>query len=61
MLADVIGGSGGGALLPTPVAHGDGKSPKAHLAMRARMGNRYSITSLDVLARAGFRQPKLDT
>ena len=61
MLADAIDASDGGSLLPTPVAHGDGKSPEAHLAMKARMGNRYSITSLDVLARAGFRQPKLDT
>lgn len=47
-------------LLPTPVARDDGKSPEAHLAMEARMGNRYSITSLEVLARAGWRQPKLD-
>lgn len=46
-------------LLPTPVAHDDGKTPEAHMAMKARMkgGPRKAITSLSVLARAGFRQP----
>lgn len=44
--------------LPTPVAHDDGKSPEAHMAMKARMpgGARKTITSLSVLARNGFRQ-----
>ncbi len=43
-------------LLPTPVANDDGKSPRAHLAMKARLkgGTRRQITSLAVLARAGF-------
>ena len=51
-------GIGGGAL-PTPVAKDDGKSPEAHLAMKARMkgGPRYTITSLAVLARNGMEQP----
>lgn len=46
-------------LLPTPVAHDDGKTPEAHLAMKAGMdgGPRSQITSLTVLAKAGFRQP----
>ena len=38
---------------PTPVANDDNKSPKAHLAMKARMGgNRMAITSLQVQAKA---------
>jgi hypothetical protein len=46
-------------LLPTPVAHDDGKRPDAHLAAKARMpgGPRSQITSLQVLAQAGFQQP----
>jgi hypothetical protein len=46
-------------LLPTPVANDDGKSPEAHLRMKARLPGapRTQITSLGVLARAGFRQP----
>jgi hypothetical protein len=46
-------------MLPTPVAKDDGKSPDAHLAMKARMkgGPRYTITSLAVLARNGMEQP----
>jgi hypothetical protein len=50
-------------LLPTPVAHDDGKTPEAHLTNKARRSaatdgaNRTQITSLEVLARAGFRQP----
>ncbi len=36
---------------PTPVAKDDGKSPEAHLAMKARMGGgRTAITSLQVMA-----------
>jgi len=52
-----------GALLPTPIAHDDGKSPEAHLAMRARLngGERRTITSLSVLAQAGWDQPLLPT
>ena len=40
-------------LLPTPVAHDDGKSPEAHMAMKQRMagGARETITSLSVMAR----------
>lgn len=47
-------------LLPTPCARDDGKSPEAHLAMKARMpgGPRETITSLSVLARNGM-QPEL--
>lgn len=47
------------AMLPTPVAHDDGKSPEAHLAMKSRMpgGARTQITSLAVLARNALRQP----
>ena len=38
-------------LLPTPVAHDDGKTPEAHLAMKRRMGHgRKAITSLGVMA-----------
>lgn len=46
-------------MLPTPVARDDGKTPEAHLAMKARMkgGPRSTITSLAVLARAGMQQP----
>jgi len=51
-------------LLPTPVAHDDGKSPEAHMAMKARMpgGPRHSITSLAVAAQTllpigGLPQP----
>lgn len=51
-------------LLPTPVANDDNRPPEAHLAMKQRMGerdgsgaNRSQITSLAVLARAGFQQP----
>lgn len=41
------------ALLPTPVAQDDGKSPEAHMAMKQRMagGPRNGITSLSVMAR----------
>lgn len=38
------------SLLPTPVAQPDGKSPEAHLAMKARMG-RTEPTSLEVVAK----------
>lgn len=46
------------ALLPTPTAHDDGKTPEAHMAMKQRMagGPRQTITSLGVLARADFKQ-----
>lgn len=49
-------------LLPTPTAHDDGRSPEAHLAMKARMpgGPRQTITSLSVLARNGLQQPDGD-
>jgi hypothetical protein len=48
-------------LLPTPVANDDNKSPEAHLAMKRRLSeadgsNRTQITSLQVLAKAAFRQ-----
>src|SRR5215831_10165584 len=41
-------------LWPTPVAHDDGKTPEAHLAMKARMpgGPRSTITSLAVMVKA---------
>jgi hypothetical protein len=41
-------------LWPTPVAHDDGKTPQAHLAMKARMpgGPRHAITSLTVAIKA---------
>ena len=44
-------------LWPTPVRHDDGKTPEAHLAMKARMkgGPRKTITSLAVMARATTR------
>lgn len=47
------------ALLPTPVASDDNKTPEAHMKMKKRMkgGSRKQITSLGVLARAEFRQP----
>ena len=42
----------------TPVAHDDGKSVEAHLAMKARMGGgRTAITSLAVQVRAATRWP----
>ena len=45
---------------PTPVANDDNKSPEAHLAMKARMGE---ITSLQVMAKtvipSGWRSPNL--
>jgi hypothetical protein len=46
-------------LWPTPVAHDDGKSPEAHLAMKARMpgGPRSTITSLTVMVKAGDNWP----
>lgn len=39
---------------PTPVAHDDGKTPEAHLAMKRRMkgGPRNTITSLTVMVKA---------
>ena len=53
---------------PTPCAQEDGKTPEAHLAMKARMkgGPRYTITSLQVAAKMwptpnvpnGGRSPK---
>lgn len=43
---------------PTPVANDDNKSPEAHLAMKERMGGgRKAITSLSVLAKAGWATP----
>lgn len=41
------------------MAHDDGKKPDTHLAMKSRLpgGVRTQITSLAVLARAGFVQP----
>jgi hypothetical protein len=53
----------GSGLLPTPVAKDDGKKPEAHMAMKRRMkgGERKTITSLAVLARAGFEQPETET
>ena len=50
---------------PTPVANDDNKTPEAHLAMKARMGerdgsgaNRTAITSLQVMAQlAGWKTP----
>jgi hypothetical protein len=40
-------------LWPTPCAQEDGKTPEAHLAMKARMkgGPRYTVTSLQVAAK----------
>jgi hypothetical protein len=45
-------------LWPTPCAHDDGKTPEAHLAMKARMpgGPRSTITSLTVMVKAVERQ-----
>ena len=45
-------------LWPTPVAHDDGKTPEAHLAMKARMkgGPRNTITSLTVMVKAIERE-----
>lgn len=42
------------SLWPTPVAHDDGKTPEAHMAMKARMpgGARRTITSLNVMVKA---------
>jgi hypothetical protein len=42
--------------LPTPVAHDDGKSYEAHMAMKARMkgGPRHKCTSLAVMARSNM-------
>lgn len=48
------------SLLPTPVAQDDRKSPEASLAHKRRMG-RTQLTSLSVLAKAGFKQPMLPT
>lgn len=46
-------------LLPTPVAHDDGKTPEAHLAMKARMGHgRKEITSLSVMAQTLLPTPQ---
>jgi hypothetical protein len=41
-------------LWPTPVAHDDGKTPEAHMAMKQRMkgGPRNTITSLTVMVKA---------
>jgi hypothetical protein len=52
-LAPLTGGTASG-LWPTPVAHDDGKTPEAHLAMKARMkgGPRQTITSLNVMVKA---------
>lgn len=48
------------ALLPTPTANDDGKTPEAHMAMKSRLpgGARKTITSLAVLSRNGFEQPE---
>jgi hypothetical protein len=48
------------SLLPTPVAHDDRKSPEASLAHKQRSG-RTQLTSLNVLAKADFKQPMLPT
>ena len=55
-LPDSHGNTDAWRMLPTPVAHDDNKSPRAHLAMKARMkgGPRKAITSLNVLAKAGM-------
>jgi hypothetical protein len=52
-LAPLTGGTGSG-LWPTPVAHDDGKTPEAHMAMKQRMkgGPRNTITSLTVMVKA---------
>jgi hypothetical protein len=56
-----ISANGSSCLLPTPAANDDGKTPEQHLEMKANLpgGPRYMITSLAVLARAGFEQPNL--
>lgn len=43
----------GSGLWPTPVAHDDGKTPEAHMAMKARMkgGPRHKPTSLTVMVK----------
>jgi hypothetical protein len=55
-LARTTGASGSG-FWPTPCAHDDGKTPEAHLAMKARMkgGPRSTITSLAVMVKATER------
>jgi hypothetical protein len=46
-------------LLPTPVAHDDGKTPEAHIAMKTRMGSgRKAITSLSVVAQTLLPTPQ---
>ena len=46
-------------LLPTPVAHDDGKTPEAHRAMKQRMGHgRKAITSLGVMAQTLLPTPQ---
>ena len=59
MSEPATGGNECSSLLPTPT-NDDGKTPDQHMAMKAGMGGgpRYRITSLSVLARAGFRQPE---
>lgn len=44
---------GGSSFWPTPVAHDDGKTPEAHMAMKARMkgGPRRTPTSLTVVVK----------
>lgn len=46
-------------MFPTPGARDQGRTPEAHMAMKRRMkgGERKTITSLAVLAKAGFEQP----
>lgn len=60
---EVQGRSGVRPLLPTPVAHDDGKSPEAHMAMKGRMpgGARDQITSLSVMARPAGETGKWDS
>lgn len=43
-------------LWPTPVARDDGKTPRAHMEMKARMkgGERYKPTSLDVMLKGVY-------
>src|SRR5574338_109514 len=48
-------------LLPTPTAYDTGRSVEKHLENKEKLGGRKMITSLSVLARAEFRQPKLPT
>lgn len=52
----------GSALLPTPAANDAGRSPEAHLENKRGLARfdgstRTQITSLTVLAKAGFSQP----